>query len=97
MADGGAIAGSYMETIEGQEGEDLIASARVTYPSLGIEQRKLFSFEELVTIFNRLFKSVVQEEVRFKIERKHAEALFSIPAQSASLFPGQPLDVRLKR
>jgi len=97
MVNGAAIAGSYMETLEGKEGEDLIASAIVDYPSLGMRHRKLFSFEELVTIFENLFRCVVKEEVRFKMGRKDAEGFFSIPAQSASLFPGQPVDIRLKK
>jgi len=97
LADGGAVAGSYMETLEGKEGNDLITFAKMTCRDLGIRQRKLFSFEELVTNFNRLFSSIVKEEVRFKMDRKDAETFFSIPAQSASLFPGQPVDVRLKR
>ncbi len=97
MAPGGAVAGSYMETMQGKDGEDLIASAKVNYPDLMIRHRKLFSFEELSTSFKKLFKGVVEEEIRFKMGRKDAEAFFSIPAQSASLFPGEPVEVRLER
>lgn len=96
MVDGAAIAGSYMETLEGKEGKDLIASAKQAYPDLGIKHRKLFSFEEVASIFKMLFREVVKEEVRFKMDRKVANAFFSIPAQSASLFPGQPVNNRIK-
>ena len=97
MADGGAVAGSYMETIQGNDGSDLLAFAKETYPHLGIKHKKLFSFEELAETFDGLFRNVVREEVRFKMNREIAEAFYSIPAQSASLFPGEPVHVRLKK
>lgn len=97
MASGASIAASFMETLEGEEGENIIASASESHPDLAVKHRKLFPFEELYKEFKRLFRNVVNEDVRFKMNRKDAEAFFSIPAQSASLFPGQPLQTRLNK
>jgi len=94
MVDGGIIAGSYMETIEDEEGENLIAFARTAYPDLGIKQRRLFSFYDLTKFFQSHFRDVIEEDVRFSMKREEIEAFFSIPAQSASLFPGVPLEIR---
>ena len=95
MASGASIAASFMETLEGEKGENIIASASESHPDLAVKHRKLFPFEELYGDFKRLFRNVVTEDVRFKMNRKDADAFFSIPAQSASLFPGQPLQTRL--
>ncbi|MDY6853577.1 MAG: methyltransferase domain-containing protein [Thermodesulfobacteriota bacterium] len=94
MFDGGIIAGSYLETIEDREGENLIAFARTFYPDLGIRQCRLFSFYDLTKFFQGHFRDVIQEDLRFSMKREEIEAFFLIPAQSASLFPGLPLERR---
>ena len=97
MFNGASIAASYMGALEGEEGEDIIACAKKSFPDLGIKSRKLFSFEELSADFTGLFRNVVTEEVRFRMDRKDAGSFFSIPAQSASLFPGEPVQVRMEK
>ena len=91
---GGEIAFSFYPSITGPDGQDLLGEGfrRMSEPLP--RARVITDYEDACAALQRLCGPVRRHQWTLPLDLAFLNDFFSIPAQSASLFPGQAYDVR---